>query len=168
MRRAAARRMHLRIHFSNSQNFKEQVASSPHERSDMRELAKTRISLRASGLRSLRSLNLEAKNVFAPRTIKTSVHASRRDAPESLKELSAHGPGEAHKGVRDAGCLMHPQPRAQKRVARPHTSIHSGGTGKPGNPARDGLRCMPCSPRGDALLRPSSADEGFVRPGWAD
>ena len=37
-------------------------------------------------------------------------------------------------GVRDAGCQMHPQPRAQKGVARPHTSIHSGGTGNPAIP----------------------------------
>jgi len=89
--------------------------------------------------------NLQTETV-APCTIKTSVRASRRHAPESLKEVSAQrGPGEAlgavtpREGVRDAGRLMHPQPRAQKRVARPRTSIHSGGTGKPGNPARNGV-----------------------------
>ncbi len=32
------------------------------------------------------------------------------------------------------GAWMHPQPRAQKGVARPHTSIHSGGTGNPAIP----------------------------------
>ena len=40
--------------------------------------------------------------------------------------------------MRDAGRQVHPQPRVQKGVARPHTSIHSGGTGKPGHPAHDG------------------------------
>jgi hypothetical protein len=67
--------------------------------------------------------------------------------------------------MRDAGRLMRPQPHALKKQVR--TSTHSGGTGKPGNPARDGLRCMPRS-LGEMLYcarRPT--DEGFVRPGWA-
>jgi hypothetical protein len=61
-------------------------------------------------------------------------------------------------GVRDAGRLMHPQPCAQKRAARPRTSIHSGGTGKPGNPARDVLQLIPCSPRGGAHCARRPAD----------
>ena len=59
-------------------------------------------------------------------------------------------------GVRDAGCLMHPQPHAQKRVARPRTSIHSGGTGKPGNPARNGVTAYTVLSSGRCSLRPSS------------
>jgi len=71
-------------------------------------------------------------------------------------------------GVRDAGCLMHPQPCAQKRVARPRTSLHSGGTGKPGIPARDGLLLIPCSPRGGAHCARRPADKVLSAPGWAD
>jgi len=70
--------------------------------------------------------------------------------------------------VRDAGCLMHPQPCAQKRVARPRTSLHSGGTGKPGNPARNGLLIIPCSPRGGAHCARHPADKVLSAPGWAD
>ena len=58
-------------------------------------------------------------------------------------------------GVRDAGCLMHPQPCAQKRAARPRTSPHSGGTGKPGNPARNGVTLYAVLSSGRCSLRPS-------------
>ncbi len=70
--------------------------------------------------------------------------------------------------MRDAGCLMHPQPCAQKRAARPRTSLHSGGTGKPGNPARNGLLIIPCSPRGGAHCARHPADKVLSAPGWAD
>ena len=58
--------------------------------------------------------------------------------------------------MRDAGCLMHPQPCAQKEVARPRTSLHSGGTGKPGNPARNGFTDYTVLSSGRCSLRPSS------------
>ena len=87
-------------------------------------------------------------------TIQTLVRASRRDAPESLKAYRPEEPGEAREGVRDAGCLMHPQPCAQKRAARPRTSIHSGGTGKPGNPARNGVTAYAVLSSGRCSIAP--------------
>jgi hypothetical protein len=77
--------------------------------------------------------------------------------------VTPRGPGP--EGVRDAGCLMHPQPRAQKRVARPRTSINSGGTGKPGHPARNGVTAYTVLSSGRCSLRPSSRGLRFcLRP----
>ena len=86
------------------------------------------------------------KAASARHSVRTSVRASRRDAPESLKETSAlmgvvtpRGPRKAPRGR--AGCRAPDAPAASraKKAARPRTSIHSGGTGKPGNPARNGV-----------------------------
>ena len=72
-------------------------------------------------------------------------------------------------GVRDAGCLMHPQPCAQKRVARPRTSIHSGGTGKPGNPARNGVTVYTVLSSGRCSIAPVIPRiKVLSAPGWAD
>ena len=92
----------------------------------------------------------------------TSVRASRRDAPESLKIFPPLGLVRPRRGR--AGCRVPDAPAAlcAKGVARPRTSILSGGTGKPGNPARDVLQLIPCSPRGGALLRPSPFGLRFV------
>ena len=49
---------------------------------------------------------------------------------------------------------MHPQPCAQKGVARPRTSIHSGGTGKPGNPARNGVTAYAVLSSGRCSIAP--------------
>jgi len=69
----------------------------------------------------------------------TSVRASRRDAPESLKIFPPLGLVRPRRGR--AGCRVPDAPAAlcAKKVARPRTSLHSGGTGKPGNPARNGV-----------------------------
>ena len=86
------------------------------------------------------------KAASARHSVRTSVRASRRDAPESLKETSAlmgvvtpRGPRKAPRGR--AGCRAPDAPAASraKKAARPRTSILSGGTGKPGNPARNGV-----------------------------
>ncbi len=61
-----------------------------------------------------------------------------------------------------------PAASCAKRVARPHTSIHSGGTGKPGNPARNGVTTYTVLSSGRCSLRPLSDRIWFVRPGWAD
>ena len=70
--------------------------------------------------------------------------------------------------MRDAGCLMHPQPCAQKRQ---HVRAQVFTAEAPENPAIPHamvLQLIPCSPRGGALLRPSFHRRWFVRPGWAD
>jgi len=71
--------------------------------------------------------------------------------------------------VRDAGCLMHPQPCAQKRAARPRTSLHSGGTGKPGNPARNGVTAYTALSSGRCSFAPVVPRMKVLSaPGWAD
>jgi hypothetical protein len=57
-----------------------------------------------------------------------------------------------------AGCRVPDAPAAlcAKRVARPRTSILSGGTGKPGNPARNGFTDYTVLSSGRCSLRPSS------------
>ena len=57
---------------------------------------------------------------------------------------------------------MHPQPCAQKGVARPRTSVLSGGTGKPGHPARNGVTTYTVLSSGRCSLRPSSRGSRFV------
>ena len=70
----------------------------------------------------------------APRNDAIPIHSfafSRRDAPELCKNLPPEG------GAGNAGCPLHPQPRARSVVS---TRVsHHGRTGTPGIPARDGV-----------------------------
>ena len=92
------------------------------------------------------SKNFQTAKMFKSKTalrtpnLQTRVRASRRDAPESLKEDLTPREGLVRPRGR-AGCRVPDAPAAlcAKRVARPRTSLHSGGTGKPGNPARNGV-----------------------------
>jgi len=55
-----------------------------------------------------------------------------------------------------AGCRVPDAPAAlcAKRVARPRTSLHSGGTGKPGNPARNGVTAYAVLSSGRCSIAP--------------
>ena len=68
--------------------------------------------------------------------------------------------------MRDAGRLMHPQPRAQKKQHVRARVFTAEAPESPAIPHAMVLLSMPCSPRGGALLRPSSCGRWLVGPGW--
>src|ERR1700716_530424 len=78
----------------------------------------------------------------------------RRDAPGLCKNL----PPKKTEGVGNAGCPLHPQPRAQSVVT--HTSVVTTGPPEsPGIPTRNGFNGLSRALPGDEfVLSPSSAD----------
>ena len=61
---------------------------------------------------------------------------------------------------------MHPQPRAQKKQHVRARVFSAEAPESPAIPHAMVLLSMPCSPRGGALLRPSSCGRWLVGPGW--
>jgi len=98
-----------------------------------------------------------------------STHPRSRGAlsPEPCQEISRPLKTE---GAGNAGCPMHPQPRARLRSLSMRTSIHSGGTGNIRHSlARMVLRVIRDLPSDEFLLPPSPRGlDDTSNPGWAE
>jgi hypothetical protein len=98
---------------------------------------------------------------------------SPRDAPELLQDFRPEGAGDPKKGAGDpkkgagnAGCPVHPQPRARMVVVVCARVFTARSPESPGIPARNGFTAyFVISPAIGFLAAVASRISGFVRPG---
>jgi hypothetical protein len=81
---------------------------------------------------------------------------SRRDArPSYARNFRPEAARPSREGVGNAGCPMHPQPRARMVVVNAHEYSQRGHRNRPAFPHAMVLRLTSCSPRRSAVLPPS-------------
>jgi hypothetical protein len=86
--------------------------------------------------------------------------------PEGAARPSSEGAGDPKKGAGNAGCPVHPQPRARMIVVNAHEYSQRGHRKSPGIPARNGFTAyFVISPAIGFLATVASRIAGFVRPG---
>ena len=93
-------------------------------------------------------------------------HAYRPRGAVRARALEIRSPF-ANKGAGNAGCPMHPQPRARFSELSMRTSIHSGGTGNIRHSPRSGFNSLWRALPGDRLCPRHSLDDRASLPGWA-